>query len=156
MNGRRRGFTLIELMIVVAIIGLLAAIAVPRFGALLRKANEGRTKGNLGAVRSALKIYYADNNGVYPAGAASTNITYLQTVLTLDGKYLSKWPSATAPDYHSSTSSTDGLDDIDAQGADPTDDGEWLYVGNRDDRDWGHFFVECYHTDSSGTVWTEY
>ncbi|HND64395.1 MAG TPA: prepilin-type N-terminal cleavage/methylation domain-containing protein, partial [Elusimicrobiota bacterium] len=60
---RRSGFTLIELMLVVAIIGLLAAIAVPKFANLVIKAKEASTRGKLGTVRSALSIYYADNEG---------------------------------------------------------------------------------------------
>jgi len=62
----KTGFTLIELMIVVAIIGILAAIAIPKFASLLRKSNEGACKGNLGALRSALSIYYGDMEGQYP------------------------------------------------------------------------------------------
>ena len=66
MKRSNKGFTLIELMIVVAIIGILAAVAMPRFADLVRKSSEGATKGSLGAIRSALSIYYADNEGRWP------------------------------------------------------------------------------------------
>ncbi|HND63455.1 MAG TPA: prepilin-type N-terminal cleavage/methylation domain-containing protein, partial [Elusimicrobiota bacterium] len=58
-----RGFTLIELMLVVAIIGLLAAIAIPKFANLVVKAKEASVRGKIGSVRSAMSIYYADNEG---------------------------------------------------------------------------------------------
>ena len=61
-----KGFTLIELMIVVAIIGILAAVAIPKFADLVTKSKEASTKGSLGSVRSALSIYYGDLEGVYP------------------------------------------------------------------------------------------
>src|SRR5438067_10870079 len=86
-----RGFTLIELMIVVAIIGILAAIAIPKFAELIRKSSEGASKGNLGALRSAMSIYYGDMEGTYP---------FSMTSLTIGGKYLTVVPPAKAPNYH--------------------------------------------------------
>ncbi len=63
---KQKGFTLIELMIVVAIIGILAAIAIPRFAQMLEKSREGSTKGNLGSIKSAASIYYGDIQGIWP------------------------------------------------------------------------------------------
>ena len=66
MKKTQKGFTLVELMIVVAIIGILAAIAIPKFAQMLEKSREGATKGNISAVKSAISIYYGDHEGVYP------------------------------------------------------------------------------------------
>jgi len=65
MHVKNKGFTLIELMVVVAIIALLAAVAVTKVGQMLEKANLGATLGNLSAIRSAINVYYG-GNAVYP------------------------------------------------------------------------------------------
>ena len=71
---KQKGFTLIELMIVVAIIGILAAIAIPRFAQMLEKAREASTKGNIGALKSACSIYYGDWEGKWPSTLQSSPI----------------------------------------------------------------------------------
>ena len=53
------GFTLIELVMVIAIIGILSSIALPKFFDLQTSAKIAATKGNLGALRSVLAIKYA-------------------------------------------------------------------------------------------------
>ncbi len=142
MKNRKseRGFTLIELMIVVAIIGILAAIAIPKFADLIRKSNEGATKGNLGAIRSALSIYYGDLEGQYPLNVDD---------LTQGGKYLSKIPKAKSPPYHPDVATFENS-------SAPGDLGGWLYSNVMTDANFGTLWVNCTHTDSKGKVWTVY
>lgn len=66
----RKGFTLIELMIVVAIIGILAAIAIPNFLRFQLKAKSSEGKTNLAAIRTAEQSYYSEF-GEYVSATAS-------------------------------------------------------------------------------------
>jgi len=61
----QKGFTLIELMIVIAIIGILAAIAIPQFAAYRRKSYNSAAISDLRTAKTTLEAYYADVQ-VYP------------------------------------------------------------------------------------------
>lgn len=58
----QKGFTLIELMIVVAIVGILAAIAIPNFLTYQARARQGEARVNLGAIFTSEVSYFGDNN----------------------------------------------------------------------------------------------
>lgn len=66
-----RGFTLIELVIIIVVLGIIAAIAVPRYLDITSEAKESSCKASLGAFRSAISIWYAreaarGNTPTYP------------------------------------------------------------------------------------------
>ena len=83
-----RGFTLIELMIVVAIIGILAAIAIPNFMTYQAKARQSEAKVGLGGIFTTATSYFAENGtysllssgagalGYSPAGSPKYSFSY--------------------------------------------------------------------------------
>ena len=81
-----RGFTLIEMMIVVAIIAILVAILVPNFMRARAQAQTAACEANLKEIATALEEYETDHEA-YPDVTAATNVTSTETNL---GQYLAR------------------------------------------------------------------
>lgn len=94
----RKAFTLIELLIVVAIIAILAAVAVPNFIEAQIRSKVSRVKADFHALRTALEAYAVDCGG-YPDPASTIWHTTLQDVpmITTPIAYLTSFPTETFP-----------------------------------------------------------
>jgi CheY-like chemotaxis protein/Tfp pilus assembly protein PilE len=79
-RSRTAGFTLLEIVLLVVVLGVIAAITFPQFKRMVYQSREGRTKSNLGDLRGALAIYYSDNFGLYPSDEGTPE-TRLATTL---------------------------------------------------------------------------
>lgn len=73
----RKGFTLVEVLIVVIIIGILAAIGVPQFADSIEKAKGGEARAGLGHIQTAEKVYFAERES-YTNSLSNLDITLTQ------------------------------------------------------------------------------
>ena len=134
-------------MIVVAIIGILAAIAIPRFAQMLEKSREGSTKGNLGSIKSAASIYYGDTQGIWPTTLASTSTyafsKYLDNIspVKVTGAFVASSISPAGALVTSTIAS--GVPDISSTG--------WLYDSN-----FGNVYVNSTVKDSKAIPYSFY
>jgi type IV pilus assembly protein PilE len=95
-NQKRKGFTLIELMITVAIVAILAAIAIPSYQNQIRKSRRTSAKTALLDLSGREEKYYATNNN-YPASLSSVGYS------TVDATGALQVPNNTNEDYYSVT-----------------------------------------------------
>ncbi len=76
--NRRHGFTLLELVIVILILGIVAAIAVPRMSNQTSTAKDNAARQSLGILRNAIELYNAQN-GSYPQPDSTNGLDTLLT-----------------------------------------------------------------------------
>ena len=69
------GFTLIEMLIVIIILGILAMVIIPQISVSTEDAKVSTLKGSLSGLRSALEVYYAQHSNKYPGMTKSTDGT---------------------------------------------------------------------------------
>jgi general secretion pathway protein G len=114
LSSARRGFTLLELLVVILIIGLLTGIIAPRFMSQISRSETTTARAQMDAFRKAIEAFRIDNGRypttaegldvlvVAPAGATRWNGPYLQGAIPLDPwgmKYQYQSPGPNGRDY---------------------------------------------------------
>ena len=106
--SNRKGFTLVELLVVISIIGILSAIAVPKFQNATNAAKIAKIQADLRTIDSAMAVYYAQNSA-YPTATQIVDATKgtLTNFPTPPTDTVTTNPATAATAYVLNTTSTD-------------------------------------------------
>ncbi len=147
---KQNGFTLIELIIVCAIIGLLSAICIVRFVGLIDKAREMVAKANLCSLRAAIAIYYGDTKGMFPVSLDNVRRIKGDEILPeFIPRYIQKIPMASlrrkVTHNRSNNVTVVNTTDVDTEiTTEVSDTGGWIYSSVS-----GDIRINCTCKDSS-------
>jgi len=166
---RRKGFTLVELILVVSILGILAALVLPAFQGNVVQAKESASKSNLATMRTQIELYKLQHKG-FPPGYINESVTDISSVplqftgtTTADGvpspntvpanpflygPYLKKIPPN--PFNNKSTFAEVAAATAFSTAADGTSSG-WLYK-----KETGEIALNWTGTDNSGVAYSSY
>jgi prepilin-type N-terminal cleavage/methylation domain-containing protein len=110
LNKQNKGFTIVELLIVIVVIGILAGLVITTYNGIQQKARNTERTTDLKTFQSQLEAYYA-NNGKYPSGTdlggtSASNLTFIAANLKGMDKETLRDPKAASGDYSLSNSAT--------------------------------------------------
>ncbi|MFA6320372.1 MAG: type II secretion system protein [Candidatus Omnitrophota bacterium] len=134
---KKKGFTIIELLIVIAVIGILVGIALPRFRGMQDEGNIAKAKAELKTLQTAIESYYSHNSNVYPTALANMTTATPQIIAVVPND---PFNGTTAYGYnhtgnyyaiYSVGPANDGTATVDSDGAiTETDGASCIYVTN--------------------------
>jgi type II secretion system protein G len=119
-RGRNRAFTLVEILIVVVILGILAAIVVPQFTNAANDARAGNIVTQLQTLNNQIELFAARNNGTYPDFATNGWDELINGAYLKDEPHSPAWPDA----------ATNTSVEVGADGTTGSADTAWVWDGD--------------------------